>query len=127
MPDKTRAREIRTALTAIAPLPEEGDVTAEQMVRHLAVRAQERGHKLLHPALEFDSQQLATMCAEFAAAHALAALLEADPKVAGWCAVQIRDAWDDGGSIGEWLWELLGDETCRLVQKLTDELIEERQ
>jgi len=124
MSDQAKIREIRRQLTAIAPLPEEGDVTAEQLARHLAVRAQERWSRQIgYPGDPIDNLQLSCLLAEFAAAHALATLFEADPKMANWAAVQIRDAFEDGGSVGEWLWELLGGKTVEKVSKLVGGLI----
>jgi hypothetical protein len=122
-PDKTKLAEIRAKLDAIAPLPETGDVTAMQLARHMAVRAQERWTRMLAAAgTGVDHLQLSAMLAEFATAHALGALFEAGPKAADWCAVQIRDAMEDGGAVGEWLWELLGEETSREVAALAEEL-----
>jgi hypothetical protein len=119
---ETTATEIRRQLDAIAPLPEDGDVTAAQLARYMAVRASERWNRQLSGRVPLDHQQLSAMLAEFAAAHALGALAEADPKVGDWCAIQIRDAMEDGGSVGEWLWEMLGDETAQKVQALAGEL-----
>ena len=48
MTDTARAREIRAKLDAIAPLPETGPVTAAQLGRHFAIRAQERWAHMLN-------------------------------------------------------------------------------
>jgi hypothetical protein len=125
MPDKTKLAAIREKLDAIAPLPEDGEVTAAQLARYMAVRAQERWTRMLSPqppAPPFDHQQTAAMCAEYAAAHALTALNVADSEGATLVASQIRYAMEDGGSVGEWLWEILGEETAGQVARLTDEL-----
>jgi hypothetical protein len=142
MPDQTRIREIREQLNAIAPCPEDGDITAAALGRYLAVAAQERWAREMSKAgTSIDPAQLHAMCAEFAAAHALFALhaqshagpelgLGIGPAVAerlrgctpAEVAAQIRDAWMDGGSIGEWLYEHLGEETITAVSKLTAEL-----
>jgi hypothetical protein len=68
------------------------------------------------------------MCAEFAAAHALLALAEQDtvsPEDEGssaFTAAQIRDAIEDGGEIGPWLYEHLGKETSDAVASLAEQL-----
>ena len=116
-----KIREIRAQLDAIAPLPE--DVTATDLARHLAVRAQERFCRMLSPLVPFDDQQVAAMCAEFAAAHALYALGETPSAATALVAAQIRDAWEDGGGIGEWLWEHLGAETAKQVTALAEEMM----
>lgn len=41
----------------------------------------------------------------FAAEYLLGALSEVDPARADQVAEQIRDAWEDGGGVGEWLWD----------------------
>ena len=129
MPDHVRKQfEIRRKLDAIAPFPEGETVTAADLARHFAVRAQERFTKMLHPAVEVDGAQVAAMGAEFAAAHALLALAEDDsdtfPPETGsaFVAAQIRDALEDGGEIGSWLFDLLGEETSNAVAKLAGEL-----
>jgi alkanesulfonate monooxygenase SsuD/methylene tetrahydromethanopterin reductase-like flavin-dependent oxidoreductase (luciferase family) len=134
-----RVREIRAQLDAIAPLPEQGrPVTAIALARHLAVRAQERFTMMLHPLVPVDPTQVAAM---YAAAHALLALAgsrhagpeldlgipAAVPRAFRDChpdlaAAQIRDAWEDGGGIGEWLWDILGEKTVNAVYALVEEM-----
>jgi hypothetical protein len=127
--DNPRLREIRAKLDAIAPFPDGENVTARELARYMAVRAQERFTKMLHPAVPLDAAQVAAMGAEFAAAHALFALAEADGNVApedesssAFTAAQIRDAIEDGGEIGSWLYEHLGEETSNEVASLAGEL-----
>jgi hypothetical protein len=130
MPDNAKLREIRAKLDAIAPFPEDETVTAEALARYFAVRAQERFTRMLHPAVPLDAAQVAAMTAEFAAAHALLALAEDDcgtfPPETGsaFVAAQIRDAIEDGGGVGEWLFGHLGKETSEAVASLAEQLAE---
>ena len=131
MPAHVRRQfEIRAKLDAIAPLPDDPDatVTATELARHFAVRAQERFIRVADPRVPYDAQQIPVMCAEFAAAHALFALAEfSTDLLAGevdHVATQIRDALEDGGEIGGWLNEHLGADTARAVSALADELTE---
>ena len=131
MSTSPRLREIRK-LDEIAPFPEGETVTAPDLARFFAVRAQERFTKMLHPAMSVDPEQVSAMGAEFAAAHALLALAETDTDTfsqetgSAFVAAQIRDAIDDGGEIGEWLFEHLGAETSNRVAKLAGELADEQ-
>ena len=128
MTDDTKLREIRERLNAIAPYPEHGNVTANGLARYLAVKAQVTYVTSLDPAADHpDMQVIARMVAEFAAAHALYALADAGNDMhavtaANLVASQIWEAWEDGGSIGEWLWVHLGEETCNAVSALAGEL-----
>jgi hypothetical protein len=128
-------REVRARLDAIAPLPDDGPVPPAAMARWLAVRAQERWARQMHaPGAEHDHAQVAVMVTEFAAAVALWALaatehrgaelpLGLEPAVpqfirdmpAAGVAAFIRDCWEDGGAIGEFLWEFLGAEVADAV------------
>jgi hypothetical protein len=126
-----KVREIRAKLDAIAPFPDGETVTAEALARYFGVRAQERFTKMLHPAVEVDPLQIAAMTAEFAAAHALYALAETDGNVvpadessSAEVAAQIRDAIDDGGEVGGWLFDHLGKEKSGAVAALAEELAE---
>lgn len=117
--------DLRTRLTALAAYPEDGPVKAWDMARHFAIRAQERWVRQLDGRTDIDHQQLAVMAAEFAAAHALySAMTGARPDD---FATEIRDALEDGGVIGEWLWDYLGDETCSKVRELTEALMAAQQ
>lgn len=122
MTDKARLREIRAKLDAIAPLPENGPVTAKQLARYMAVRANERWHRQLSGAAELDHQQLAAICAEYAAAVAIEILGGHSATVGDAVATMIRDALDDGQTIGEWLWTYLGDATAVQVSDLCRDL-----
>jgi transcriptional regulator with XRE-family HTH domain len=141
-PPVNRIAEIRAELDAIAPMPEDGFVTAAQIAAHFAVRAQQRCWLALNSDDEgLEPAWVAAMGAEFAAAHALYALhaqshagpelgLGIPPAVAEQlrgctpdeAAVQIRDAVCDGDGIGEWLWEHLGEQTARRVSALMEQL-----
>jgi hypothetical protein len=104
-----RAKQIRDRLNEIAPWPEWGtEITAESVARYLAVCAQLGWIRNVTPFIR-DGQEIpvAQFAAQFAAAHALLALAEVDPERARLTAAQIADAWNDGGGIGEWLWEHL--------------------
>lgn len=123
---KPTVADIRHQLSAVASLPAEGEtVTARQMARHFAVRAAERGRKQLDPGYgsDLDVRELACMVAEYAAAHALHMFANVSAAHADIAADQIKDAMDDGGGIGEWLWEMLGAETSEQVARLTDQLV----
>jgi hypothetical protein len=130
MTDKAKLHEIRAKLDAIAPWPEGETVTAQALARFFAVRAQERWTRMLHPAVDVDGQQVSAMGAEFAAAHALLVIAEHDPgnpdEECGpsIVAAQIRDAIEDGGEIGPWLFGHLGAETSQAVAALAEQLAE---
>jgi hypothetical protein len=102
-------REIRARLSEIAPYPEHDTPDqASAVAKYLAVAAQ-RHWKWNLDIADMDGaeywQSTQTMLAEFAALHLLMHLRKTSPDVAELAAAQIRDAWDDGGGIGEWLWE----------------------
>ena len=123
---KTR-REIRARLGEIAPYPKQDTPDhARAVAKYLAVSAQRRWKWTLDIA-DMDSTEyrsaVQVMLADFAALHLLMHLLNTDtPKTEG-LSRQIRDAWDDGGEVGSWLWEhgmALGvdpDEVCRLEEE----------
>lgn len=113
---------IRAELDSIAPL-ETAD-TAGRLARHFAVRAQERWTRQLGIDERLDSQQITLIVTEFAAALALTALAtHLPPDIADAIAAQIRDSLDDGGSVGEWLYEHLGDEAVDRISTLASELV----
>ena len=106
--------QIRDALEAIAPtVTEDGPVDARALARTMAVSAQRRWNRNLsryfagqdEATRRLFTESVSAMCAEFAMIHLLMALMDENPVRADELATQIRDAWDDGGSIGEWLWE----------------------
>lgn len=138
-----KAAGIRAKLNAIAPWPATGDATAPVLARYYAASAMKHWARQMAwpPPREVAEglyvAQVAAMCADFSAAVALAAL--ADPlspplwgregfgatspaELAGAAATQIRDLLEDGGGIGEWLWEFLGKETCEEITGLVEEL-----
>jgi hypothetical protein len=120
-----RQFEIRAKLDAIAPLPEDAPVSAAEMARYFAVRAQERYVRMLDPRVTFNGQQIAAMCAEAAAAMALDALAgSASDQDSRRAAAAIRDSLAEGGPAGEWLFEFLGADTAEAVAALADELTE---
>jgi len=120
--DGTRAEAgIRAELGRLAPLPSEGPVGSAEMIRYLLVRASARYHLMLETAFGPDGQ--AAMCAEFAAAVAFRELEEiAGPQTASRLAQSVRDAWADGGTLGERAWSLLGAGLSGRVQELTRKL-----
>jgi len=126
MPDHVRKQfAIRQKLDTIAPLPEDGPVSAAAMARYFAVRALERNARLLDHRVEWDARHIAAMCAEFAAALALDALAGSAPdQDSRRAAAAIRDCLEDGGGPGEWLWEFLGGDTAQAVSALAGELTE---
>lgn len=102
--------QISARLSEIAPQPDD----ARSLAKCIAVAALRRWHRHLTPhqfaddensrALERESVN--GMCYEFAALHLLMAMLAGEPgESPDFTVAQITDAWDDGGGIGEWLWE----------------------
>lgn len=102
-------REIRDRLNTIAPYPD--DTTpdhARAVAKYLAVEAQRRWKWNLDIADQDGSdwrQSVQALVAGFAALHLLMHLMETDPAKAEELSKQIRNAWEDGGGVGEWLWE----------------------
>jgi len=123
MPD--RIEKIRGELDALGACQSDGDATAAALGRQLAVRAAGRWARYRAGVVQADNGEMVTMCAEFAAAHALAALAETDPELGAIVAKQITAAWTAGSGVGEWLWLLLGDELAQRVTALTMELVHE--
>lgn len=96
--------QIRARLDEIAPYKPDGPVTAVGLARQQAVEAQIAWARLLDPTQEITKKDIAIAQGAFGVAHALFALAEADPATAGKIATEIRDAWEDGGSMGEWIY-----------------------
>ena len=67
-------------------------------------------------------RQIDLLTVLFAASHALFALSDLDPDFADRVAREIRDAWEDGAGVGEWLWEHLGGTACEEIGQIADEL-----
>lgn len=120
---KARITAIRDRLNEIAPYQSDEDVTAAGLARLMAVQAQEVHARLLGMDHEITMADIFLVQARFAAAHALSFLAGGadEDHDADLCAAQIRDAWEDGGGIGEWLYEHLGD-GAEEVAKLCAEL-----
>jgi hypothetical protein len=121
--DDTKAREIHAKLDALAPYPSAGDVTATGMARYLAKQAQVSWVRGMDSPGCLDRVEVARMMSEFAAAHALSAFADSDPAGADLAAAQIHDAWEDGGGVGEWIWDLLAPVATEIAA-LTNELAE---
>lgn len=119
-----RAKQIRDRLNEIAPWPGWGsEATPESMARWLLVHAQREWAAHVAPSLEpggpdMDVAAIAKMNAQFAAGHALLALIGTGREAA--VTGEIAEAWCDGGGVGEWLHEHLAhlgvdpDEVSRL-------------
>lgn len=109
------AEQITARGNEIAPLDfgQQEPVAAAEVARWLAYHAQRRWTRNL--SRYFDGNDPATrrafhesvgaMYSEFAALHLLMVLSAADEAKADEAATRIRDAWDDGGLIGELLYE----------------------
>ncbi|HEY1668468.1 MAG TPA: hypothetical protein VGG54_22485, partial [Trebonia sp.] len=69
-----------------------------------ALSAQRGFARSVSPHAEFDHREILLTCAQFAALHTLTRLAAYDPNEADRLAVQIMNAWEDGG-VGERLWE----------------------
>jgi len=118
-----RVKQICARLAEIAPYPEHGEVAADTLARWLAVRAQVIYRQQLGIDAPWSRDQIDLMTILYAAAQALAALDNTDPRYGAETATEIRDAWDSDDAIGEWLWAYLGDdEVSQEVGELADEL-----
>lgn len=117
-----RVKQIRDRLNEIAPYPDAEATTARSLARWLAMRAAVINHQQLSPDVPFSRTRIDLLTVLFAAAHALYALDDLNPDAATPVAKEIRDAWDDGGGVGEWLWEHLGGAACAEIGPLADEL-----
>jgi hypothetical protein len=113
-PEPMTGPQIKAALESLAPFPpEDQPVAALALAKNMAVAAQRRWRRNL--SRYFSGRDAVTqrafhesvgaMCDEFAALHLLMALADENPVRAGELATQIRDAWNDGFEIGEWLRE----------------------
>jgi len=105
----TTRREIRERLNKIAPYPKHDTPDqASAVAKYLAVAAQ-RGWKYTLDIADMGSAEymlsVQAMFGDFAALHLLRGLIESNPTLAEELSRQIRNAWDDGGDIGPWLWE----------------------
>ena len=119
-----RVKQIRERLHEIAPYPDTDEATtARSLARWLAMRAAVINHQQLSADVPMSRGQIDLLTILFAAAHALYALDTAiGPDYADNVAREIRNAWEDGGGVGEWLWEHLGGTVCAELGPLADEL-----
>jgi hypothetical protein len=105
---ETEARtKIRAQLKELVPYPAGDDVTARQVAAYLATETSVAWARMMDTAGSISTTDVAIVMGQFAAAHLLLALAEADEARANEAAAQIRDAWEDGGGQGEWTWEHL--------------------
>ena len=116
---------IRARLREIAPDPSaDSPDVAEALARNMTVSALRRNSRLLNSNQALTPEAVSVLCYQFAAVHLLqAARAAAHPAGAdNATAAEILNAWEDGGGIGEWLWEhALGlgidpDEVNRLAE-----------
>jgi hypothetical protein len=117
------ARRIRKRLDEIAPYPPDGAVTALALARQQAAEAQIAWARMMGMSHPITMQDIVIAHGCFGVAHTLLALHEADPAKADAVAAQIRDAWEDGGGVGEWIWEHHGGH-AREIAGLADKLAE---
>jgi hypothetical protein len=103
-PDALAAIYARYREIAPDPDPESKDPSKALAISLLA-HAQRDFTRMLSPAEPFNHEVIAGMCARFAAVHLLAWLRQSRPDAAARLSGEIVSAWDDGGGIGEWLWE----------------------
>ena len=121
--NRSTAEQVNACLCEIAPTTA-GD--ARSLAKCVAVVALRRWQRNLAPfafgddehgrALERESVN--AMCYEFATLHLLMTMTGDEPASANF-AEQIMDAWNDGGEVGEWLWEHardLGIDTAEMTR-----------
>lgn len=91
-----------------APYPTSSDeVTAENLARHLTVQAYRTGEQIM-TASGIDRNKMARFVYGFGCAFLLReALAHLGPVGADEIARELWEIWDDGGSLGEFLWEWL--------------------
>lgn len=118
-----RAKQISDRLLEIGPYPASSEAaTAQELARYLAVRAAVINHQLLSPDAPFSRRQVDLLTILFAAAHALRTFAATSEAEADRAARETLNAWEDGGGIGEWLWDHLGSEACAEIGPLADEM-----
>ena len=121
---RTRIAEVRAQIRELAPSPPEDGATAQQVAAYAIAEAQVSWARMMSLHSDVSMTDIAIVHGMFAAAHALLALAKLDAARADEAAAQIWDAWNDGGGVGEWLWEhetSLGIDSERLIS-LADEL-----
>jgi hypothetical protein len=106
-----------TKLSEFAPYPErEEDVTADSIARNTAVSAFAR-QQLIDEYMQDDSPkgrrlymtETGALVNQYGVAFLLRELAEVDPTRADKAAKRLYGDWEDGGSVGEWLWEWVGE------------------
>lgn len=111
MPDMTKTREINRRLDDIAPYPERtAAATAPVLARYLAKQALVTSERATAIGGDPAVAEVRALVAEFAAAHALLALAQADPAWADRVAGEIYGAWEDGEGVHWLTWQHLGDD-----------------
>lgn len=112
-----------TTLNDLAPLPSsEDEVTAENLLKHLTVRAsasENETHTLAHKALGADAspedvrrytESFALLSARFGVVFLLRQIQQqSSPGWADEVARHLWSLWQDGGSIPEFLWDWLAE------------------
>ena len=124
-PTAMTRQQLRARLDEIAPWPDR-DPTPEAVARWLLVHAQREWVAHIIPFTtpggpeHLDVAAVAKLNAQFAAAHALLALIGTGREEQA--AREIASAWNGGGATGIWIWEHLEhlgadpDEVTRLEQ-----------
>lgn len=110
------AEQITARVAEIAPYPAMGTPhQAEAVARWLIVNALRRWKRTMDFPADDDAagkrlhmMTMSAMMSDFAAAHLLVRALGSNRGLAEIWGVQIREAWDDGQRVGEWLWEHAG-------------------
>jgi hypothetical protein len=97
---------IRARYRQIAPPVEPGSPSPVwDLSRSLLLSALRGWAVTLSPDGAMDHKVISAMLSDFAALHLLRHLQSADPEAAARLAREIASAWDDGGGVGERLWE----------------------
>jgi len=99
-----------STITQLAPYPAAADqVNADNLARHLTAAAFARQPRLFRPEQTAALNQAiaSAYVAEYAVAALLRALTAVAPEAADQAARDVWDAWEDGGTCGEQLWEWL--------------------
>jgi hypothetical protein len=120
--------EIHRRLHQIAPGPgDDGSVTAAALATFMAGQAQVQWTQHISNGWASDAPldvgAVRLMTAQYAAAHALQAIASATEQLAALPA-KIRDAWEDGGGVGEHLFDILGKDTTGQIAELATKLQE---
>jgi hypothetical protein len=98
--------EIRKRYTEIAPGATSGTpAPALALARWLTLSVQRGFTRMLSPYIPMDHGEMLLLIARFEALHLLAARIGANRDDAGRLAAEMLGAEEDGGSIGEWLYE----------------------